>query len=95
MDRREEINVCTIRKLVLPPSTSCGWVVIRGTRGQVAQSECRQPVRAQGEQRVAGVGPDAGKIAFARVELPTDTGFEETRTIGQEVRDLSPQLDGV
>jgi RND superfamily putative drug exporter len=40
-------------------------------------------------------GPDAGKIAFANVELPDKVSFTRANEIGKEIQRLAPQIDGV
>ncbi|HKE73667.1 MAG TPA: MMPL family transporter [Acidimicrobiales bacterium] len=53
------------------------------------------PYDAAGAPQVARQGPHAGKIAFARVELPDSISDERANAIGDEVRAEVPHIDGV
>jgi putative drug exporter of the RND superfamily len=45
--------------------------------------------------QVAPQGPEAGKIAFANVELPDKISFTRANEIGKEIQRLAPHIDGV
>jgi RND superfamily putative drug exporter len=45
--------------------------------------------------QVASEGPEAGKIAFANIELPDNISFTRANEIGKEIQRLAPQIDGV
>jgi RND superfamily putative drug exporter len=47
------------------------------------------------QQQVAQRGPEAGKIAFANVELPDDISFPRASAIGEQIRADAPAVDGV
>ena len=47
------------------------------------------------EQLIASQGPHAGKIAFANVELPEETGSDAATSISQTIRDAAPTIDGL
>ncbi len=53
------------------------------------------PYDAAGAPQIARQGPQAGRIAFARVELPDSISNERAKAIGDEVRDDLPHIDGV
>ena len=48
-----------------------------------------------GQPQIAVQGPQAGKIAFANVELPDNISFTRATEIGDEIEALAPQIDGV
>ena len=50
---------------------------------------------AGGGQRIATKGPDAGKIAYAEVELPPDATYEESLAVAEQIRPLAAEIDGV
>lgn len=50
---------------------------------------------SSGPPQISSSGPEAGKIAYATVELPADTDLEAAIEFGEEVRDLAPKLQGV
>ncbi|CAN5274289.1 MMPL family transporter [soil metagenome] len=53
------------------------------------------PYERENSQQIASDGPDAGKIAFANVELPDDIGFERATEIGKEIAAAASAVDGV
>ncbi len=53
------------------------------------------PYRAEGERQIAAQGPDAGKIAYAELEMPQNTSFEETYKVAQEIRAAAPDVAGL
>ncbi|MEX2294075.1 MAG: MMPL family transporter [Acidimicrobiales bacterium] len=55
----------------------------------------QSPYAPGGEFQVANQGPAAGKIAFATVFLPEDIDFTRASEIGDEVRELAPQVAGL
>ncbi len=48
-----------------------------------------------GPPQIALQGPEAGKIAFANVEMPDNISFVRANEIGKEIERLAPQIDGV
>ena len=53
------------------------------------------PYAAGGEQLVSRQGDEAGKIAFANVELPDDVDFEAAQDIREAILDAAPSIDGL
>jgi RND superfamily putative drug exporter len=53
------------------------------------------PYQPGGEFQTAFAGPDAGRIAFATVEVPRDTSIEEAAALTARIRDLAPDLEGL
>ena len=53
------------------------------------------PYAAGGEQQIAAQGPDAGKIAYANVELPDDIENPVANDISHAIRDRAPDIDGL
>ena len=55
----------------------------------------QSPYAADGAQQIASRGPDAGKIAFANVEMPDDTDFKRGFEIRKEILADAPRIDGL
>jgi putative drug exporter of the RND superfamily len=53
------------------------------------------PYEAGNEFQVAFLGDDAGKIAFAQVEMPEDTTWSASGAAGKTMRQLAPVIDGL
>jgi putative drug exporter of the RND superfamily len=53
------------------------------------------PYAQEGAQQIAQGGDNAGRVAYARVEVPQDMSFEETVKVGDEMKELMPSIDGV
>ncbi|MEA3077590.1 MAG: putative drug exporter of the superfamily [Actinomycetota bacterium] len=53
------------------------------------------PYVPEGAQQIAMVGPEAGKIAFARVEVPRNFSIEEAARITKQVKAMQPSIAGV
>ncbi len=53
------------------------------------------PYGPEGLGQTATSGPDAGKVAFARLELPSTVGFGAQKELAAQIRDLQPTVDGV
>ena len=47
------------------------------------------------EQQIASQGPDAGRIAYANVELPEDIEFTRATEISDEIKEMVPQTPGL
>jgi RND superfamily putative drug exporter len=55
----------------------------------------QSPYAPGGEFQVSNRGDAAGRIAYATVNLPEDIDFTRASDIGAEVRDLTPDIEGV
>ncbi|MGI8939729.1 MAG: MMPL family transporter [Iamia sp.] len=53
------------------------------------------PYAEGGEQLVASQGPDAGKVAYANIEMPDDIDFGRAGEIRDQILDEAPAIDGV
>ena len=53
------------------------------------------PYAEGGEQLIASQGPEAGRIAFANVEMPDDIDFDQAADIREEILDTAPDIDGL
>ena len=53
------------------------------------------PYRPGGERQIAAQGPEAGKIAYAELEMPQNTSFEDTFAVSEEIRAEAPDLPGL
>ena len=53
------------------------------------------PYTPGNERQIASEGVDAGRIAYAEFEAPSDASFDETVLIGDEIRALMPSAEGV
>ncbi|MDQ3641780.1 MAG: MMPL family transporter [Actinomycetota bacterium] len=53
------------------------------------------PYAEGGAQQIASRGPNAGKIAFANVEMPDDTDFKRGFEIRKEILADAPRIDGL
>jgi RND superfamily putative drug exporter len=57
--------------------------------------QVQSPYAPEGAQQISSRGSDAGKIAYANVELPDDIDFHRAGEIRDQIREGAPQLDGV
>jgi RND superfamily putative drug exporter len=55
----------------------------------------QSPYGEGGEEFVAAEGPDAGRIAYANVEMPDDIPFDRAEEIRDQILDDLPEIDGV
>ncbi|MGI8983744.1 MAG: MMPL family transporter [Acidimicrobiales bacterium] len=53
------------------------------------------PYAPGGERQIASQGQHDGKIAYAELEMPQDTSFEETFKVAQEIQAEVPDLPGL
>jgi RND superfamily putative drug exporter len=53
------------------------------------------PYAEGGDRLIASTGPDAGKIAYANVEMPDDISLPRAGEIRDAIRDNEPRIDGV
>ena len=53
------------------------------------------PYGPAGAIQIAGSGPDAGRIAFARVELADSVAFGEGGEVGQQILESAPDIPGL
>ncbi|MGH9265664.1 MAG: MMPL family transporter, partial [Acidimicrobiales bacterium] len=53
------------------------------------------PYEEGGERRIATQGPLAGRIAYAELEMPQDTPFEETAALSKEILADVPAVPGL
>ncbi len=55
----------------------------------------QSPYTEEGARQIASRGPEAGKIAFANVELPEDTDFDRGFEIREQILAEAPRIDGL
>ena len=55
----------------------------------------QSPYAPEGAIQISSRGEAAGTIAYATVNLPDDIDFNRAADIGQEVRELTPDVDGL
>ena len=53
------------------------------------------PYSGQGAQQIASEGPEAGRIAYANVEMPDDIEFARAGEIRDAILDDAPQIEGL
>jgi putative drug exporter of the RND superfamily len=53
------------------------------------------PYEPGNEDQISERGADAGRIAYAEFEAPSDASFEETVAIGDDIRAAMPEVDGL
>ena len=53
------------------------------------------PYAPGGERQIATQGPVANKIAFAELEMPANTSFEETAAVAKEIEAARPDVAGL
>jgi putative drug exporter of the RND superfamily len=53
------------------------------------------PYGPDGERQISQAGDDAGRVAYAQVEVPQDMSFEETTEVGNQMEELMPSVSGV
>ncbi len=53
------------------------------------------PYSEDGARQISSQGPEAGKIAFANVEMPEDMDFSRGAVIGDEIEAAAPRIDGL
>ncbi len=55
----------------------------------------RSPYAEGGERQIAQQGPDAGRIAYAEVEVPADADQADAQRIAGEIEERLPAVEGV
>ncbi|MDQ3980869.1 MAG: MMPL family transporter, partial [Actinomycetota bacterium] len=55
----------------------------------------QSPYAEDGAQQIASRGPEAGKIAFANVELPQDIDFRDAFEIREQILEQAPRIPGL
>ena len=55
----------------------------------------QSPYTPGNERQISSQGAEAGRIAYAEFEAPSDASFEETVAIGEDIRAAMPSLDGL
>jgi putative drug exporter of the RND superfamily len=63
--------------------------------GRLPGVDVTSPYDPAGARQIAVQGPEAGRIAYASVELSNETTGEEATAIGQDIRRVLPHIDGV
>jgi RND superfamily putative drug exporter len=53
------------------------------------------PYTEAGASQIARQGPQAGRIAYADIEMPQDSSFNETVAVADEIEAAAPQIDGL
>ncbi|MDZ7732911.1 MAG: hypothetical protein U5R31_07150 [Acidimicrobiia bacterium] len=53
------------------------------------------PYDPGGERQIASEGERAGQIAFARLEVPLEENVEDTTSLGREMLERAPDLEGL
>jgi RND superfamily putative drug exporter len=53
------------------------------------------PFSPEGANQIAFQGEQAGRIAYATVEVPRDVSFEESVELGDRMRELAPEVEGL
>jgi putative drug exporter of the RND superfamily len=53
------------------------------------------PYAPGNERQISSTGPEAGRIAYAEFEAPSDASFEDTVAIGDDIRAAMPSVDGL
>jgi RND superfamily putative drug exporter len=53
------------------------------------------PYSGEGAQQIASQGPEAGRIAYANVEMPDDIEFARAEEIRDAILDDAPDIDGL
>ncbi|CAA9249596.1 MAG: Integral membrane protein [uncultured Acidimicrobiales bacterium] len=57
--------------------------------------EVVSPYSPEGQQQIVAVGPEAGKIAYAQVSVPTDYSIEQAAEVTKRMDELKPQIPGL
>ena len=55
----------------------------------------KSPFTEEGAAQISEQGAQAGKIAYAEIEAPSDATFEETTEVGIQMREAMPKVDGL
>jgi RND superfamily putative drug exporter len=55
----------------------------------------QSPYAPGGEFQISSRGDSAGRIAYATINLPEDIDFTRASDIGDEIRDLAPDIEGL
>ena len=53
------------------------------------------PYAPGNERQISSTGDEAGRIAYAEFEAPSDASFEDTVAIGDDIRAAMPSVDGL
>jgi RND superfamily putative drug exporter len=62
---------------------------------QLGDLEITSPYTPEGARQIAAQGPEAGKVAYASIELPSDITGEEATALAHDIKQELPRLDGV
>ena len=66
-----------------------------GGAAQAGEGAAELLGQGSGTRQISSEGPQAGKIAYATIELPGDTDMDAAHDFADEVRGLAPQVDGL
>jgi RND superfamily putative drug exporter len=55
----------------------------------------RSPYAPGNEAQISQNGDQAGKIAYAEIEAPSDASFEQTIEVGRQIKAAMPQVEGL
>ena len=53
------------------------------------------PYRAGADHQIASEGPEAGRIAYADIEMPEDTTWAEAQSVGELLLEEAPAVEGL
>ena len=53
------------------------------------------PYAPGGERQISQTGDEAGRVAYAQVEVPQDMSFDDTVKVGDRMKELMPSVNGV
>jgi putative drug exporter of the RND superfamily len=80
---------------VMDPSVQEPMTEFFGEVAAIGGFGITSPYDPQGAQQIAAAGPEAGKIAFAQIDISEDITLEEALEFRDQINDLEPAIDGV
>ncbi|MDQ3896561.1 MAG: MMPL family transporter, partial [Actinomycetota bacterium] len=80
---------------VRDPAVRAGMEQLFAEIGARDDVTIHSPYAEDGERQIAAQGPDAGKIAYAELEMPEDTQQDQTLKVSQQIRAAAPEIPGL
>ena len=78
-----------------PAVKSAMQTYLKDIAGIKGVSRVESPYDQGNEQQISSQGPNAGKVAYATVELPEDIDFPEATKISKKIKDSVPAVTGL
>jgi len=80
---------------VRDPAVRSAMEALFATIDERADLTVTSPYAPGGERQIASQGEHSGMIAYAELEMPQDTSFEETAAVAKEIEESAPDIPGL